>query len=345
VVGVVALIGRPDGADGRPLDPRSTRPDGTRALVVLLEELGAQVDVTGDRPSPEEDVALVFRDRFDDDDARRDLGSWVEAGGTLVVADPASPLQPLPVHGNATGVLGGGCDVPALADVTSVDPSGGVTFAVPAPAEGCFEEGGGVFVAVVDRGRGTVVGVGGAGAFVNGVLGKEDNAVLAGALLAGRPGSRVALLRPGGPGEGGESLADLVGDGVRSSLGQLVVAFVLFALWRARRLGRPVVEPQPVSLPASELVVAVGNLLQHAGRRDQAGRLLGDDLRRRLAERLGLPATASAVEVADVAAARTGIAAERLRSVLQPTSLGDDDDLVHLAAETETIRRELEDVR
>src|SRR5690606_37520858 len=37
-------------AGGPPLDPRSTAPDGTKALVDTLERLGAEVVVTGDLP-------------------------------------------------------------------------------------------------------------------------------------------------------------------------------------------------------------------------------------------------------------------------------------------------------
>jgi hypothetical protein len=266
------------------------------------------------------------------------------------VTDPGSGLHPFPVHGPAGGspdsvLRDDDCDVAALAGVEVLDPSGGVTYGPSSEAVGCFEADGGSFVAVTGVGEGTVVAVGGAGPFTNEVLDERDNAVLAASLLAPRPGTRVAFVRPPVPGSGGEGLLDLVGGNVWSFLWQLGVAFVLYALWRARRLGRPVPERRPVELSASELVVAVGNLLQQAGRRDQAGRLLGDDLRRRLAERLGLSSTAPAEEVAEVAAARTGFPAERLRTVLRPGPLPGDDDLVHLAAETETIRRELEDVR
>src|SRR6266581_6954843 len=72
---------------------------------------------------------------------------------------------------------------------------------------------------------------------------------------------------------------------VRLAMWQLVVAFAVLVLWRARRLGRPVAEAQPVQIPGSELVVAVGNLLQRARGRGQAAGLLTDDLRRTLAER------------------------------------------------------------
>jgi hypothetical protein len=138
-------------------------------------------------------------------------------------------------------------------------------------------------------------------------------------------------------GGGSRSLGDLVAPGVKGAAVQLGVAFLLYALWRARRLGRPVPEPQPVPLAASELVVAVGNLLQQAGRRDEAGALLRADLRRRLAERLGLPLDAPVEVVAATAAARTGVPVERLREALIPVPLARDDELVALSAEVAAV--------
>jgi hypothetical protein len=329
---VVLLIGRP-GGDGPPLDPSSTEPLGTRALVLLLEDLGAEVDVREGGPAAGDDVVLLLADTLDDG-GRRAVADHVEGGGRLVVADPGSLLQPFPVADPVTASeLAPDCDVPALGDVERVDPVGGVGFDVPLEGTGCFPSGAGAFVALADVGRGTVAGIGGAGAFTNAELGTLDNAVLAGALLAPEPGTRVALLRPAAVGGGQESLRDLVAPGVWGALLQLGVAFLLYALWRARRLGRPVEEPQPVRLAASELVVAVGHLLQQAGRRDQAAALLRADLRRRLAEHMGLALDASAEVVATAAAARTGLPVDRLRTALSPRPVGDDEDLVALSVE------------
>jgi hypothetical protein len=119
------------------------------------------------------------------------------------------------------------------------------------------------------------------------------------------------------------------------------VAFALLALWRARRLGRPVAEPQPVQLPGAELVMAVGNLLQRAKGRGQAAGLLTDDLRRSLAERLGLPPSAPPDQVADAVAARTGVPRQRvLRTLTHPTPR-DEAELVALSQAVDTIRREV----
>jgi hypothetical protein len=332
----VFLIGRPR-SDGPPLDPSSSGKLGTRALVLLLEDLGADVTVRAGAPSAADDVVLVLSDDLDEGQ-RSAVRRRVVAGGRLVVADPSSPLQPF-ARGDALGpgTLRRRCAVPALADVETVDPVGGVGFDVPATGTPCFPSPGGAFVAVADVGRGTVVGIGGAGALTNSSLGEVDNAVLAGALLAPREGTHVAVLRPAAIGGGGRSLNDLVAPGVKGALVQLGVAFLLYALWRARRLGAPVLEPQPVPLAASELVVAVGQLLQRAGRRDQAGALLRADLRRRLAERLGLPLDAPAEAVATAASARTGVPVERLRAALAPAHLARDDELIALSAEVAAV--------
>ena len=50
-------------------------------------------------------------------------------------------------------------------------------------------------------------------------------------------------------------------EGVRLGLCQLVVP-ACSTRWRSRRLGRIVVEPLPVTIAGSELVSAIGNLLE-----------------------------------------------------------------------------------
>jgi hypothetical protein len=169
--------------------------------------------------------------------------------------------------------------------------------------------------------------------------------VLLTSLLAPSAGTgSVWVLRPPPPGGGRASLGDLVAPRVRLALWQLAVAFAVLALWRARRLGRPVAEPQPVRLPGSELVVAVGHLLQRAKGRGQAAGLLADDLRRSLAERLGLPPSTPADQVADAAAQRTGVARERVLRALAPRPPRDEAELVALSHAVDAVRREVTSV-
>ena len=353
VLGVVALATAPRREDGPPLDPRSTGDLGTRALVLLLRDLGARVDLADTVPGAAHETALLLADDLDDARAR-EVRSWVRAGGTLVVADPRSELIPsVPERAARPGLfdttaddlLSRDCDLPALRDVARVDPSGGVLFP-PAPgAVGCFRRGDASFLVSVPLGGGTIVALGGPGALVNHVIGRADNAVLAAALLAPRAGTTVAFLRPPPPGGGRRTLVDLVSARVKGGLWQLVVAFGVLALWRSRRLGRPVAERQPVELAGSELVVAVGNLLQAAKRRDHAAELLRRDLRVHLTRGLALRPDAPPETIAAAASARTGLDEARLRAALGDDAVGDEAALVAYAQDVDVIRQEVTHAR
>lgn len=340
-VGIVALVAGP-GADGLPLDPRSTAPDGTKALVDTLDELGARVDVV---PAPREsdDVALLLTDVLDED-AREELEAWVAQGGRLVVSDGMSPLTP-EVVGGATVVglvqapIARDCDVAALTGVEEVQPgSPSVVYAPAAGAQGCFPRNEGRWLVVSEVGEGVLVALGGPEVFTNAALARADHGVLAAALLAPQPGTQVAFLRPPRPGEGDATLGELVDPRVRFGLWQLFVAFLLLAAWRARRLGRPLEDFRPVHIPGSELVVAVGNLLQQTRAAPRAAFLLRRDLRRFVAERLGLPASVPADRLAEAAAQRTGWDVEAARRVLAGPPPSDDDDVLELARSTERLR-------
>ena len=91
LLGVLLLQGSPE--DHPPLDPRSHEPDGTSALVALLEGLGSDVELSVGLPDADDDVALVLQDRLDEEQTAAIL-AWTRAGGTLVVTDPASSLTP-----------------------------------------------------------------------------------------------------------------------------------------------------------------------------------------------------------------------------------------------------------
>lgn len=350
LVAMGMLVRRPD--DGDPLDPRSTKPLGAKALVELLEVRGAAVSISRSTPHAGDDVAavLLLSDQLDDD-RREQLDGWIRGGGTLVVADPTSPFAPgmtrsNPFDGADIGEeLTPRCELTALATVERIDPAGGVPLAVPEisglEATGCFPFLGGHYLVARRHGDGAVVALGGAASLLNTNIDEQDNAVLAVALLAPTgKGSVVFVDRPL-PGTGRETLSDVAPRGAKLLLVQLGIAFVVFAIARSRRLGRPVVEPQPVEVPASDLVVAVGSLLHVARHRDEAAAMLREDLRRTLAERLGLPADAHPDTIVDAVRARPDLSAERVATVLADRPLTRDEDLVSLAQVIESVRQEV----
>ena len=352
---LTALFGGRPPVQGEPLDPRSSGPLGTKALVDTLGELGARVELVAGVPDADTEVALLLADALDAT-AREELLAWVREGGRLVAADVASPLTPEVVDATSLGITTpslapGDCPLAAMADVGRVTVPGGAVYAVDEGAVGCYPRGEGSWLVARTEGEGAIVALGGPATFTNLELGAQDNALLAAALLLGgqdgrqgRP--RVAVLETPPPGGGDATLTDLIDPSVRSAFVQLLIAFGLVVLWRSRRLGRPVVERNPVEVPGSELVVAVGNLLQTARRPGRAAALLRADARRLLTERLGLPAGADAEVIADAAASRTGVHRADVAEVLDDgdapakgAAQVDEARLVALAQSAEAVRR------
>jgi hypothetical protein len=364
VLAAVLMLARPSST--APLDPRSHEPVGTSALVRLLRQLDAHVDIgvrdIGDIDQ-ETDVVLVLRDRMDVDE-RDDLLDWVDDGGTVVSSDPRSVLTPPYDPSNGAGVDGepgalavddeiergaGICNIDALddPDMDQLMVYGGpLDYEIGAGADGCFGTGGAAYIVAEPEGRGTVVALGGSGILVNRSLDEGDNAPVAAGLLAPEPGTRVAVLDPNAPvgaGEGDTALSDLVSPGVKRALLQLGLAFLVFLVWRGRRLGRPVPEPQPVAVAGSELVSAVGGLLQRAGSPQHAADLLRNDLRRDLVSRLGLPPNLPGPALVEVLAARTGLDADRLGAALGPRPVSSDGELLVVAQLLDAVRKEVFD--
>jgi len=347
--------------DPEPFDPRSEAGSGTRGLVVLLEREGATVDVVRAAPpagGPQR--VLVLEDRLDDTQ-RRDLLAFAESGGIVIVADPASTLagdlgptstvtDELPAFdandvNSQINVPLGECDVAALAQLRGVFVRTGVRFDDSSAATStCFRNQSGSFALVAQRGAGLIVQLGDNELFTNSLLRYADNGPLATALLAPKDGSRVDILlgqeaakTAADIGSGQRTLSDLVRPGVWMALVQLAIAFVIFAIARAIRPGRPVREPAQVPIAGSELVVATGSLMQRARHAERAGWLLRGNLYRSLCTQFRLPATTSINDVDAAVAAQTSLPPGQVASALL-REVQDDVGLVQLSNSLQAIR-------
>lgn len=347
VLVLIALAAPAVRNDGTPLDPESTSAGGTKAAVELARGLGASVQVTSDVPRSDVDVAVMFED-LSSDAVVPGLKDWVDAGGTLVIADPASQLTPpaefveIDPFEDSTLVGRGRCDVlrpEGLDALGVVEPFGSVArFEVPPGAASCFDDGSGALVVVEAVGSGSIVSVGTPWVFTNEALDQADNAGLWAALAVPERGTRLAVLVAGpelAPPASDDSLG--LPTGVSLGLVQLLVAFVVYCLFRARRLGKPVHEDPPVVIAGSELVRAVGGLLEHAGARDRAAASLRRSARRRLATAFGLPTAIAPDAVVAAVSARTSMSSERVDAALTDGSVSDDAALAALARELDAI--------
>ncbi len=346
--------------DPEPFDPRSGAGSGTRGLVLLLEHEGATVDVVRAAPAVgSQQRVLVLEDRLNDDQ-RRDLLAFADSGGVVVVADPNSTLagdlgatttvtDELPSFDAndvdpQINVPRGDCSIAALGHLRGLFVRNGVRFQNPGVMVTCFRSQSGSFAAVVPRGAGLIVQLGDNELFTNSLLRYADNGPLATALLVPVDGARVDILlgekaavSAADIGSGEQTLSDLVRPGVWMALTQLAIAFVIFAIARAIRPGRPVREPEQVPIAGSELVVATGNLMQRAQHAERAGWLLRGNLYRSLCKQFRLPPTTS-IEALDAAVAgHTSLPPGRVLAALQ-CEVQDNDGLMQLSKSLQAIR-------
>ncbi|MBV6508888.1 MAG: putative membrane protein [Acidimicrobiales bacterium] len=357
LVAVVLVAGRPSG-EGEPLSPESTGPLGLKGLVELLESFGAEVEVVGSGVDGF-DVAFVPVPSTLSGEQIEELRDFARGGGRVVLAAPSEELSPA-VLGLAPGLGGfgatllepGSCDITELVDAGTVESAGGFEFFVEAGYRSCYGDAGAAFVVAGPLGEGEVISVGGAGFFVNENLaapidesGLVSNSVVAVRLMVRSPGTRVAFYQTAteelADVTGDKSVTDFLSDGVKLGLVQLAVALIVYALYRARRLGRPISEPQPVEIAGSELVDAVGNLMRRSGSIEAAASLLRDHTRRGLCSALGLPLEAPTEVVADMAGARLGLDSEGLNAALGARPVHTEQQLVELARDLESIRWEV----
>jgi hypothetical protein len=360
---VLALqLGTPEAQT--PLDPQSTSPDGLRGVVDLLRSVDVDVDVSTRLPDDPAVRVFVPAERFVAD-RHDEVVAWVEAGGTLVVAGPSTLHGLAPASASLGDAFGSsarppGCGARGLTTLDAVLAPNWPMLVGPADARVCFGPPGSAstdadgddervgWLVDTDAGAGRIVAIGSAAPLTNRWLGEEDNAGLAAALLAPAPGDAVVILPPPAPGELGQGstpLVALVPDGVWRGLWLAGVAALAAAVWRGRRLGRPVAERLPPVLPSAELARSIGGLLQRAGSRDQAAATLRQDLRTTAGRSLGVPDALPPDHLAATVSARTGLPIDVAHTALVDAPVQDDAGLTAVAVAVASAREALRSPR
>lgn len=358
-VGLAVLAGR--GATGQ-LDAESYEPAGSRAMAQLLRAEGVDVHV----------VRTVA-------DARA-----ASAGATVLVTHPIllPPDQLERATARASGVvlvqpdtnalLAVGSDlVPLLRDdVETRDPAcalpaaeragrarvGGVEYGRPAGGGGtdaptlCYARDDSQRVPSAPLAReGRVTALGAGDFLTNDRLDDDGNAALGLALLGERPDLvwfRPSLDDPALEGGGSKPLHVLLPDSVKAVMLQLGVAALVIAAWRARRLGPVVGEPLPVVVRASEATEGLARLYRRADARQRAATALRDAAVRSIAPRFGLPIVgADPRAVTQAVAGHTGRPSHEIGALLYGEAPGDDDALVALADDLDTLAAQLREGR
>lgn len=154
---------------------------------------------------------------------------------------------------------------------------------------------------------------------------------------AGDGGDPGTAQRGGQASGGGNPLLDAFPSWFWPVLTQLLLAALLFVLWRARRLGPPVVEPLPVTVRSAETVHGRGRLYHRAHARGPAFDTLRAAARLRLVALLGLPPDAPAEVVVAAVAQHSGRPEADVGELLYGRAPEDDEDLVRMASDLDTL--------
>ncbi|MFI9104582.1 DUF4350 domain-containing protein [Streptomyces fildesensis] len=301
------------------LDPRSADPAGSRAVAQLLAAQGVTTTVvtTTDEATaalgPDTTLLVAVPDLLTAHQQSLLHSAAEQSGGRTVLVSPgpsaAEALSP-GVQALApadTRTLAPQCSLPSATRAGDVE-LGGVEYATSVPgADSCYPSGGNpTLIRLPAAGTGDTVVLGSAGLLTNDRLDEQGNASLALQLLGAHPELVWYLpsLSDASALDGErKSFFDLIPDGWSWGLLQLLIAAVVTALWRARRLGPVIAERLPVAVHASEATEGRARLYRRANARARAAEALRQATRDRLAPIVGIsPAPDPEALIAAVAA-------------------------------------------
>jgi hypothetical protein len=354
VVGVLVLVAVLGALVATPrsrsyLDPDAATPQGARALAQLLRDEGITVERVTDREralsaSAGSTVVVAYPELL----GPRDLDR-LDALPADVVLLGAPPFSEGPVFGaTATGqadlvVRAPTCDLRG-AELAGPALSGGSTFSVELGVTDtgatCYPAREGTTVLQVRNAAGHLRSIVGTGVpFTNDRLADAGDAALGMNLVGTQP--VVLWWLPTVDLAGRQSLTSLLPRAVWPAVAALVVLVLVTALWRGRRLGRPVVEPLPVVVHAAETTQGRARLYQRARATGTAATHLREASVARLVPVLGLPRGAAPAAVVPAVAARTGRPSAEVVSLLYGPNPDSEPELVVLASRLDALEREV----
>ncbi|MDI2131446.1 DUF4350 domain-containing protein [Yinghuangia seranimata] len=340
VSGTVLLTG---GRDHGELDPRAVDHAGSRALAELLRGQGVDVTLVTDTAdltpaierAPETTTLLVpFPNRLTAE--QRVAVGVLRPGRVVLVGADQEALDTFEISAHDFGDAGTAdvqprCDLPEALRAGDADLGGHGYAANTSGTVRCYPRHGAPSLVIVPRDGGDVVLLGSGAALRNDRLADRGNASLSLQLLGAEPHLLWYLPEGADTGEH-KGLLSLLPDGWRFGMLQLGFALVLFALYRARRLGPVVNEPLPVVVRATETAEGRARLYRRGGTVGRAAEELRAATRGRIAARLGLgDATLPPAVLTDAVAARTGRSTAEAHELLYGANPDDEAALVALA--------------
>jgi hypothetical protein len=307
-------------------------------LSVLLEQQGVTVTRTTDVPSTvqaaNEDTTVFVPLPYLLSDEELEALAGVPGALVLAEADP-TVLRAIGTDVRMVDAQDTKVHDPRCTDDVATNAGRALTGGLLYSGDGCYPAGEGK--ALVTEGRLTLLGA--ADALTNDHLDEEGDAALGIGLLAQHATVLWLIPSPTRAAFGErpvQSPDELLPGWLHLVRWQLLLAALVLALWRGRRLGRVVLERLPVVVRASETVEGHGRMYQAAGARETAAEALREPARRTLS-RLAHGGTVTPDVLTDLVVARSGRDASGVRALLYGPTPTDDAALVRLARELDTL--------
>jgi Domain of unknown function (DUF4350) len=335
------------------LDPGNADPNGGRALATILAERGTQVTTTTSAAAASQaakkaasNATILVTNPYLLSSAEFSLIAHTPSN--LVLPDPdgaelAALAPEVTVAEQATtGTRNPDCTLPAATLAGNADLGGTLLKTTAQAAERCYPADGHPSLIRYESGGKMITVLGTGMPLTNAQLGNHGNAALALNLL--RSTRQLIWLvptatPPGPPPTGKTTFTSLIPKPVYMVTVQLLIAVLLLALWRVRRLGPIVAERLPAVVRASETTEGHGRLYHARRARDRAAQILRDAAANRIRATTGLPPDASPELTAATLAQRTGTPVTEITETLSGPPPANDAALVALADRLDELQR------
>lgn len=355
LIAVIAVGTRGSSTGGVPFSATNAAPAGSKAIAEVLRHQGVDVAVPATlasaksalRASTSSTLFLVDPDSHLD---KSQLTTLAALADHVVLLSPTyTQLKTLAPEVGLAGIVGrdslaANCALPAASAAGRVSGAGSGFRVLDRAADttACFSSGKKTFslVEIKKVGRRLTV-VGTTDAFDNEHVSQRGNAALALRLLGDN--SKLVWYLPtiDDSSISGPSIAQLTPAWVGSVFALLIVAAIVAAFWRGRRLGPLVVENLPVVVRASETMEGRARLYQKGAARLHALDALRIGAVSRLATLCGLSRLATVDDVIAAVATVTTRDPAGIRSLLLTAEPRTDRDLVRLSDELLELERHL----
>jgi hypothetical protein len=350
VLGAI-IVALGSGKSGATLDPQSYAPSGTHALSVLLGQRGVHVLRETDAATAEEvavpgmTLVVVSPQLLSSDEltiiasSRADL--VVVGAGLDEIQGLGLPLAPQPDDGGK--LRQPSCSLRAATVAGSAQLTGG-GYTVPSGGQGCYPDGDGFALVTLTTSDHRVTLLSDGTPLMNSSLGNDGNAALALGLLDTHPDVVWLVppqVAPTSSSGGSASVQSLLPSRLKLAFLQLVIAVIVIAIWRGRRLGRLVPEDLPVVVRQSETVRGRSRLYRRSRSLDTAADALREGTRARLGHRLGLGPRPQPGALVQAVAARSGQPGAQVEALLYGSTPADDLTLVTLAQALTALEQEV----